>query len=495
VAFDIESYEESAEAFLTELDREYHLHFSGQKRDYEVEAVYDRHRSLFERDRVERLREAVAAGQGENRRRAELLLEFAVDGFLGRATATEQAAIAEREAVLELEVDGERIPYRSAPVAQANEPDPERRRRIEERRIEALVTEIDPLHRAALRRSHELVGELAWPSYAEAFAELRGIDLRALAGQAQSFLVATADAYAGLVEPELRAVLGYGLADARRADLARFFRAPGLDDGFRAERLIPLFTATMESLGLDLAAQPNIILDTEQRPTKSPRAYCAPVRVPAEIYLVVPRVGGREDFAALFHEGGHAEHYANMDPGLPVSYRYLGDNSVTESFAFLLEHVAEDRHWLADVLATDPEPVVSHVRAVRIYFLRRYAAKLIYELELHGRDSDSARLPDRYSKLLGDATGIEWPRETWLEDVDSGFYVAAYLRAWALEARWRQALRARFGERWHAEPEAGRWLRGIWSQGQRKRADELLAETTGEELRFEVLAEEPVASG
>ena len=38
-------------------------------------------------------------------------------------------------------------------------------------------------------------------------------------------------------------------------------------------------------------------------------------------YLVVPRVGGREDYAALFHEGGHAEHYANVDPGLPVEFR------------------------------------------------------------------------------------------------------------------------------------------------------------------------------
>jgi hypothetical protein len=132
---------------------------------------------------------------------------------------------------------------------------------------------------------------------------------------------------------------------------------------------------------------------------------------------------------------------------------------------------------------------------VRVYFLRRYAAKLIYELELHGPDADFGRAPERYSQLLGEATGIEWPRETWLEDVDGGFYVAAYLRAWALEARWRQALRGRFGERWYAERDAGRWLRELWSQGQRLRGDELLAETTGEELRFEALAGEFAASG
>ena len=495
MALDLDSFAERAEAFLTELDREYHLHFSGQKPDYEVEAVYERHEALFERASLERLRGAAATGSGGDRRRAAYLLEFAVEGHLGRATAAEQAEIAAREAELELEVDGERIPYRTAPVAQANEADPGRRRRIEAARMETLAAELNPAHRTALERSHALIEELSWPSYADAFAELRGIDLRALGDQARRFLEATDGVYARLVDPELEAVLGYGLSDTRRADLARFFRAPALDRGFGPDRLIPAFTEAMSGLGLDLAGQPNIVLDTEQRPTKSPRAYCAPVRVPAEIYLVVPRVGGREDFAALFHEGGHAEHYANMDPGLPVEYRYLGDNSVTESFAFLLEHLTEDRLWLRERLATDPGPVISHVRAVRIYFLRRYAAKLAYELELHGPDADFARLPGRYGQLLGAATGVEWSEETWLEDVDSGFYVAAYLRAWALEASWRRAIGARFGERWYAEPEAGRWLRELWSGGQRLRAEELLAEATGEELRFESLAVEFAAAG
>ena len=229
----------------------------------------------------------------------------------------------------------------------------------------------------------------------------------------------------------------------------------------------------------------NIILDTEQRPTKTPRAYCAPVRVPEEVYLVVPRVGGREDFAALFHEGGHAEHYANMDPALPVEYRYLGDNSVTESFAFLLEHITEDPLWLAEALGADPDPIVAHVRAVRLFFLRRYAAKLAYELELHGPGADLDAMPGRYAELLGDghraSAGRRRPGST---TSTSGFYVAAYLRAWALEARWRAHLRERFGERWFSEPAAGEWLDGLWSQGQRLRADELLAEATGEELRL-----------
>jgi hypothetical protein len=87
--------------------------------------------------------------------------------------------------------------------------------------------------------------------------------------------------------------------------------------------------------------------------------------------------------------------------------------------------------------------------------------------------------------------GIPWSAESWLTDVDEGFYAACYLRAWALEARWRRALQERFGEAWFDERRAGEWLREIWRGGQRLDADELLAEHVGPEpLDVAALAEE-----
>jgi hypothetical protein len=487
---DLDSYARRAEEFISALDREYHLHFSGQKLGYEVERIYEGNADLFDRGPVESLRE-LAAGDGEGGRRAAYLLEFAVGGFIGRATAAQEAAIAERETALELELAGERIGYRMLPVEQANEPDPERRQAIEWGRLALLEEHLNPLHAEALELAHSLIGELGWASYRDAYAELRAVDLAALERQTERFLAATAGEYERILDPELQRAVGTPLARTRRADLARFFRAPALDHGFPAERLIPAFAETVAELGLPLDEQPHIVLDTKQRPTKTSRAYCAPVRVPEEVYLVVPRVGGREDYAALFHEGGHAQHYANVDAGQPPEFRYLGDNSVTESFAFLLEHITEDRAWIAERLASaDPDGVPSHARAVKLLYLRRYAAKLAYELELHGPRADLEAMPTRYAELLSDATGIEWSPQTWLSDVDGGFYVASYLRAWAIEARWRKALRGRFGERWFAQPEAGAWLRSLWREGQRLRCDELLAEAVGEEIDFASLAAE-----
>jgi hypothetical protein len=489
--FDLESYSREAEELTSELDREYHMHFSGQQPEFRVKEIYDRHSGLFGRDAIESLRGIAGDGDGERPRRASLLLELAVGGFLGLACAAEEEEIARREADLQLHLDGEAIPYRRVPSEQANDPEPERRAALQAGRLGLLEEHINPLHFEMLERTHSLVRELGWESYADACAELSGIDLAGLAGQAERFLRATDPVYEQIVDPQLERVLSLNRAEVRRSDLPRFFRGPGLDASFPAAGLVDSFARTMAAIGLDLEAQPNVRLDTEDRPSKTPRAYCAPVRVPQEVYLVVPRVGGREDYAALFHEGGHAEHYANVDPALPAEFRRLGDNSVTESYAFLLEHVIEQPGWLSGVLGSaDGEEVVAHARAVKLLFLRRYAAKIAYELGLHGPEPDLGAMPERYAQLLGEATRVEWTASTWLEDVDSGFYVACYLRAWALEARWRAVLRERFGEVWFTEPAAGEWLVGLWRRGQRLRADELAGEMLGERLDLEDLAAE-----
>ena len=215
--------------------------------------------------------------------------------------------------------------------------------------------------------------------------------------------------------------------------------------------------------------------------------------MPSEIYLVVAPTGGRDDFAALFHEAGHAEHYAFTDPALAFEFRHLGDNSVTEAFAFLLERLPDDPAWLRHKLGVDDaEAIAAHARATRLLIIRRYAAKLAYERRLLGKDAPAAGgAAAAYAQRLGDAVGTPWPPETFLSDLDPGFYCANYLRAWALETRLRAILRERFGERWFEQAEAGAFLRGLWRTGQRFTAEELDRQLGGDgELGYEALLAE-----
>ena len=491
MAWDLDAYRADAEIFCEEIHRDYYLQGAGHKPDLEVEAIYERHEHLFSRDAVERIGELRHSVEGEEERRLRYLHQFALDGYLGARTRSLEARLAELEASLELEVETETMLYRMAPVIQANEPDADRRAEIESARNAALAEHLNPLHLEGLEISHGACRELGWPSYLDAYSDVRAVDLRALAERLDEFATATEAAYSSIVDPELERTVGVRLVRLRRSDLVRFFRAPHLDSHFPSDGMVGSLRATLLGLGIDLDAQSNVILDTEERPTKSPRAFCSTPRIPDEVYLVLPPIGGREDYATLLHEAGHAEHYGCTEAVLEFEFRHLGDNSVTESFAFLLELLTANPAWLDEVLGIEESaPAIESARAVRTLFLRRYSAKLAYEVELHGPGADLEAMPARYTELLGERIGVEWPRETWLSDVDPGFYVACYLRAWALEARWRHALVERFGDRWFEQSAAGEWLRGVWRAGQRLRGDELLAETLGEELDFTALAPE-----
>lgn len=490
---DLDTYRAGAEEFIAEIDREYYEHLAGHKPELEIEPIYERHAGLFDRSLVASIRDASAtAPSGSDEAQClRYLLAFALDGLLGRETRRETEEAARLEATLEVETGWGVTPYRQVPIEQANERDGERRAELERARDEQLSEHLNPLHLEALERSHALCRELGWRTYAGAYAEVRGIDLGRLAGQTQEFLRATDDRYGDLVDPRLEVAALPPLGKLRRSDVPRFFRSTDLDPIFPAERLVPSLETTLGGLGVDLRGQSNVHLDTEPRPTKSPRAFCSPVRVPDEVYLVIAPVGGRDDFAALFHEAGHTEHYANTGRGFPFEFRHLGDNSVTESFAFLLEHLIEDPTWMGDVLGVpDPAEAVAQSRASRLVLLRRYAAKIAYELELHAEDPDLSEMPASYSRMLGSATRIEWPGAAFVADVDPGFYVACYLRAWALETHWRRALQERYGRRWYSSEEAGRWLLGLWEHGQRLDGEELLWEELGVELDFSAVAAE-----
>ena len=477
---ELAGYRAEAEEFLTALDREYYLHFSGRQDEFAIEEIYERHAGLFSREAVEQLR------GGASRE----LARFAAEGHVEQAVKAQAAELARLEATLEVEVAGELLPFRQAAVAQANEPDPARRRAIDAARNEVVAEHLNPLLLEMFESSRALVRELGWVSVLEMTTELSGVDLAGLARQTDAFIGASEEGFERLVEPRVREEIGLGFGELERADLPAFFRAPSLDAAFPGEELLTSLDRTLAGLGLDSGSPGKVIVDAEPRPNKSPRAFCSPVRVPDEVYLVIARIGGRDDYEALLHEAGHAQHYSHVDRSLPFEHRYLGDNAVTEGFAFLFQHLSEDPGWLETMLGVDDaSPIVRQARASKLIYLRRYCAKLGYELELQG-ERPVEGLDELYARRLSEATRVDWPTETWLSDVDAFFYAAAYLRAWALETHLRKVLRERFGARWFEEREAGELLRSLWSQGQRLPAEVLLGELTGADLEFSALAEE-----
>jgi hypothetical protein len=187
--------------------------------------------------------------------------------------------------------------------------------------------------------------------------------------------------------------------------------------------------------------------------------------------------GGQDDYGAALHEMGHVQHFVHMAPRLPPADRYVGDPTVTEGWAGLFKSLMSEPDWLAGELRMPRDVVASwidYAAFLKLFMIRRYAAKLLYELRLHGGGEWTVHRAE-YAGLLGLLTGVRTPDSRFLADVDDGLYAARYLRAWQFEASVGSALRDRFGTAWWRNREAGDFLRGLWRGGLGPSAEDVVA--------------------
>jgi hypothetical protein len=464
---ELDDYRGQADRFIAALNEEYYLHYAGLKDSLDLEPIYDEFAELTSLEQANRIGAAV-----DGDRRIRELWRFACQGYLGNLTREHEERSAEIEAGLTATVDGEEIPYRMIRPTIANEPDRDKRQRLEHARNELTEEHLLPLQVDVMGVEQAAVRELGAPNYAELHRRL-GFRLDELAERARTFLAETEPMFEESADSLFRERVGVGLAEAKRWDVARLFRAPEWDTAFPGDKMLPALEATLADLGIDLNAQENVELDVEQREKKTPRAFCSPIEVPQRVVLVIQPVGGVDDWRALFHEAGHTEHYAHT----------------TADWAMLIEHLVQDAAWLNRRLDVPRAgQFVAEGATTLLYLVRRYCAKLLYEIELFEAE-DPVPLKTRYVELLSDALKIEPSETDYLADVDAGFYVTAYVRAWAFEAQLTRFFREKFGTTWFTQRSAGSLLRELWSEGQRLTADELLKELTSAEIDLEAVSE------
>ena len=480
---ELDGYRAGADRFIAELDEEYYRHYAGLKPDFDLRPIYERHANLTDVETVKRLGEAVRGRENLE------LYRFGCEGYLGELTREHAERIAELETTLETAHAGEAVGYRMLPPTIANTADRTTRERLETARNALTDEHLNPLYLDSVETAGRGVRALGASDYFELYRDRFGFDLEGLAAQCLAFLDSTERLYEESMDRALHQHLGIGLGEAERWDVRRLFRGSSWDAAFPADRMLPALRATLGDLGIDLDAQRNVHLDVEERPTKSPRAFCAPIEIPDKVMLVIQPMGGPDDWRALFHEAGHTEHFAFTSPDLKLEEKRLGDNAVTEGWAMLLEHLTGDRAWLTRMLDfARPREFAEEGAAHLLFFVRRYSAKLLYEIEFH-QAAEPTTMRRRYVELLGDALKVEPSDTDYLADIDSGYYVTAYLRSWAFETQLSTFLREEFGTDWFRRREAGSLLRELWSLGQKPTADELLKDVTGAPIELEAVAD------
>jgi len=488
----IERLRREGEAFMEELSREYFLAHAGLKDSAELQPIYEKHRGILNRDALELTRETfLASADGSDEwRSARMLLDWQVEAQSSRELAEldEREIVWESDAVVRVENERE-IPYQRTAIELANTLDRHERARIEKARSTLVARELAPMRRERLQRERDITESLGLADgYNATWELLNGVSLSALRDECAQFLRDTQAMWDEVCPSFVKRVLGMNVKETTRADALALFRAREFDEFFPAGEMETAIRRQVREMGVDPEAGGRVRFDTGEREGKRARAFCAPVRVPDEVYLVLRPHGGQTDWQTFLHELGHALHFANMRPDHPMEYRWMGDNSVTEGYAMLFDHLTQDAGWLRRYTGLDKKTVPAYLRTAgfeELHFLRRYCAKLVYETHLYGGDVPWDALPDLYVETLTGATTFRYSPADAFVDVDPRFYAARYLRAWQLQALITETLVVRYDEDWWRNPRAGPWIvQSLFSEAQRELAQEQAERVAGKKLSF-----------
>ena len=483
---------------MEEISREYYLAMSGHKAQAELQPIYEKHTGIMTPDALDACLEAFRSAPpgSEDHVRARMLIEW----LTGLRSSRELAPLDERDMAWEASAlvtlsDGSKLQYERIPIEIANSPDRARRESINAARARLVEAELAPMRLERFQRERDIVEALDLANGYNATWELiSGISLSGLRAQCEQFLRDTQAAWDDTAPEFIRRVLKIEPREATRADAMALFRARAFDGAFPGPQMESRVLGQVGEMGLDALAGGRIRLDTGEREGKRSRAFCAPVRVPDEVYLVLRPHGGQSDWSTFLHELGHALHFANMRADYPFEYRWLGDNSVTESYAMLFDGLMQDSGWLKRYTDLGDAQLREFSRTVgfeELHFMRRYCAKFIYETQLYGGELRWDSLPDIYVELLTKATTFQYLKADAFVDVDPSFYSARYLRAWQLQSLLNETLTERYDEDWWRNPRAGPWVRdSLFAEGQRELAHEQATRVSGRELSFAPLIRE-----
>jgi hypothetical protein len=484
--------------FMEEVTREYYLAAAGHKPTAELQPIFQQHAAIMSPESLALTRDAFRAAKPctEEHRQARMLFEWQAEAQSGR----ELVPLDEREIAWEGSAmvtlgNGTKVQFERTPIEMANSTDRPYRLAIENARSTLVEAELAPLRRERFQREREIIERLQLADgYNATWELLSGISLTELRSQCEQFLRDTQAMWDETFREFVKRILRIDPREATRSDALALFRAREFDAYFPATEMESQVQRQVREMGVDPLASERIRLDTGEREGKRSRAFCSPVRVPDEVYLVLRPHGGQTDWSTFLHELGHALHFAYMRPDYPFEYRWLGDNSITEAYAMLFDHRMDDGGWLNRYTQLGEGNLRTFLRSAgfeELHFIRRYCAKFIYETHLYGGNGTWDALPDLYVDLLSSATNFRYSRSDAFVDVDPRYYSARYLRAWQLQALIAETLTQRYDKDWWRNPRAGPWIvQSLFSEGQRELAHEQAERVSGRELSFAPLARE-----
>ena len=473
-------YEERLRTYLFERAEEVRAVRVGEKEVSERAAIVAAYADLFSREQLDALRSAEEEADGDERERFYRLRKECEAGVADQELSERQDELENAILAARITFKGEEIPLRTAQARLAVLPDYGDREELGDLHGDASAG-FNEGRRELMGDENTLAAELSGtvdPILRN--EEEKGISIRALAEGLRVASDESADGFAKLRDRWFERLLGPEREPVPASyHMSYMRRLSPLEGTYTKERSVEVCMETLSRLGFDLANESRIRLDLDDRPQKSPRACVIASDAPDVVHLITRAQGGLHDYQAFLHEAGHALHYAGCDPELPYTFRNLSrDHALTEIYSFILEAISREPGWHSEYFDLSDEEATANAEATTFLdalLYRRYAAKLVFELEFWGRFDEDGGSPHGYSERLGDATGVRYRPDAYLADMDAGFYSADYLRAWIRSAQLRAHLVSEVGDDWWRSPETGERLRALFSEGTRPSSEEIAA--------------------
>ena len=487
-------YESQLQRYLFERSEEGRAVRVGEKEVSEQAAIVARYADLFSREQLEALRSAEDEADADSGERERLyrLRKACEAGLLVAELAERDDALENAVLAARVTFRGEELPLRSAQARLAILTDYRDRDELGGLHADASAT-FNDARLELLRAGEELEAELSGePDPVVRSEEEKAISLRELEGALVDAAEKTGTSFVALRERWFDRLLGSERAEHPTSHHSSFLRRlTPLDSTYTKERSVEVCLETLERLGFRLADDPNIRLDLDDRPQKSPRACVIASDPPQVVHLITRAQGGLHDYQAFLHEAGHALHYAGCDPVLPYTFRRLArDHALTEIYSYILEAITREPAWHAEYFGLSDEQAAENAEAtifLEALLFHRYVAKLRYELGFWSRFAEDGGTPDGYAELLSAATGLRYRSDGFLADMDAGFYSADYLRAWIRSTQLRSHLVREIGEDWWRSAETGELLHGLFFEGTKPSSEEVAAR-----LGYDALDTEPL---
>jgi hypothetical protein len=473
-------FEEQLQRYLFERSEEGRAVRVGEKEVSEQAAIVARYADLFSREQLRALREEEERAGGDAREWLYRLRKTCESGLVAAELAERDDEIENAILAARLTFKGEELPLRSALAQLAVISAYKERDALGELYREASA-KFNEDRLELLRAYEDLEADLSEePDPVARNDEEKQISLRELESVLAAASAEIEGAFIAMRARWFERLLGPDREEQPSSSHMGYVRRLSpLDATYTKERATEVCLATLSALGFDLAGDKNIRLDLDDRPQKSPRACVIASDPPKVVHLITRAQGGLHDYQAFLHEAGHALHYAGVDPNLPYTFRRISrDHALTEIYSYICEAITREPAWHAEHFGLSDEEARTNAEAtlfLEALLFRRYTAKLQFELDFWSNFGEAGLTSEDYAERLTAATGIRYPSDGHLADMDAGFYSADYLRAWIRHAQLRAYLVGEVGEDWWRSPRTGEILRELFAEGTRPSSEEIAA--------------------